>query len=321
MNIARFRGGMPLTLALALTLFVGALASCSKAPGPEAPAAPAVSTAPENGERRFDVRGIVRGIDAESLSVTVEHEDIPGLMPSMTMPFDVKEARELRGIAVDQAIAFQFVVGDTDSWITGLRVISRKEVSLPEDKPPTAASRLPRLKEGDRIPEFSLIDQAGHPLTREMLAGKRTLLTFIFTRCPIPNFCPLMSQNFFELQKKIAADPALARQTRLLSISFDPLDTPETLTRYAKGLSADPALWLHAGGSQEETDKLTHAFSVYVQQEGGFYSHGLCTALILPDGTIAKIWRGNAWSVDEVWQALQNTEASEATGTASGAKK
>ncbi len=280
-------------------LLAASLASCSKAPLAEK--APAVHAA----ERGFEVRGILRGIDIDRKSVTVEHEDIAGFMPSMTMPFSVKTPEELRGFSVGNAVTFRFIVTDSDSWVTGLKAIDPTTVHLPQSQnQPEKKTGAPRLKEGDKLPEFSLFDQSNQPLTRETLAGKATLLTFIFTRCPVPNFCPLMSRNFSELQTKIKADHSLGEQVRLLSISFDPLDSPETLAHYASTLSADPALWWHAGGTAAETAKLTHAFSVYVQADGGSFSHGLCTALVSPDGTIVKIWRGNDWSVNEVWQAL-----------------
>lgn len=261
------------------------------------------TSASEEKERGFDVRGIVRGIDPDKLSITVEHEDIPGFMPSMTMPFTVKDAQELRGISVGNAVAFRFVVTDTAAWITGLRTIKPTAVSLPGEKP-QSKSRAARLKEGDKLPAFSLVDQDNRPLTRETLEGKATLLTFIFTRCPVPTFCPLMSNHFSELQKKLAGNEAVAAKVRLLSISFDPLDSPAILATYAKHLEADPALWWHAGGSQKETERLTQAFSVYVREEGSSFSHGLCTALVSPEGTILQLWRGNDWSVDEVWKAL-----------------
>ena len=293
---------------LASIFAMAMLTSCTKAPqGGNRASQAGPSESPS--ERSFDVRGVLHGIDPADLSVTVEHEDIPGFMPSMTMPFSVKNPEELNGLTPGKAIAFRFIVTDTDSWITGVKTIDRASVQLPENKP-GKKSKAPRIKEGDALPEFDLVDQNNRPLTRETFAGKTTVLTFIFTRCPIPDFCPLMQQNFSDLQKRIEADPPLAKRVQLLSISFDPEDTPETLARYAAGFTKDTTLWRHAGGSQVETEKLTHAFSVYVQAENGSYSHGLCTALVLPDGTVSKIWRGNNWGVDEVWQALQAIKGS-----------
>ena len=278
---------------VALALLLGA-AACS--PKPDADDAVAA-------KQRYEVRGVVQGISADGNEVTIEHEAIPDFMPSMTMPFTVRNRDELRGFKVGDGIAFRFIVTDSDAWITHLRPADAGKLALPENTPAAAANRAPRLREGDRLPEFRLTDQNNRPITREDLAGKSTLLTFVFSRCPLPNFCPLMQQNFAEVQKRLSGDPARAH-LRLLSISFDPEDTPARLALYASHYEADPALWLHAGGSAAQTEPLTQAFSVYIQAEGGSYSHGLCTALVRPDGTIAKIWRGNAWDVSEVLEAI-----------------
>jgi len=282
---------------VALALLLGTIVGCS--PDPEAGSA----------KQRYEVRGVVQGLSAGNDEVTIEHEAIPGFMPAMTMPFTVRNRDELRGFKVGDGIAFRFIVTERDAWITHLRPADASALDLPGREPVAATgNRVPRLREGDRLPDFRLTDQNNRPLTREDLAGKSTLLTFIFARCPLPNFCPLMQQNFAEVQKRLAGDAARER-VRLLSISFDPEDTPGQLTRYADHYGADPALWLHAGGATDQTGTLTKAFSVYIQAEGGSYTHGLCTALVRPDGTIARIWRGNAWEVDEVIDAIHQLES------------
>ena len=132
------------------------------------------------------------------------------------------------------------------------------------------------------------------------------MLTFIFTRCPVPKFCPLISHNFSELQEAIKADAGAAGKTRLLSITLDPkFDTPEILKSYAQQQKADPQIWTFATGEPAEIDKLTQSFAVFVQPEAGTISHGLATALIGPDGHVVKIWRGNAWKSSEVIDELR----------------
>lgn len=156
------------------------------------------------------------------------------------------------------------------------------------------------------MPEFHLIDQEGKPINRENFLGHPLLLTFIFTRCPLPNFCPRMSQNFAELQKSIKTSSAPLSSTRLLSVSFDPShDTPAVLRQYAQGENADPAVWTFATGEPAKVQKLTEAFSVLVQPEGGTISHSLATALIDENGKIEKIWRGNGWKPEEVLEQIR----------------
>lgn len=260
--------------------------------------------------RRYDARGIIRAVAPDRKTIDVEHEDIRGFMPSMTMPFSLHDPKGGSGFKIGDAISFRLTVTDQDSWIDQIKRISVDEVRLPR---PTATPEIrstnnasPRLREGDVMPPFQLIDQDGKRIDMERFRGHPLVLTFIFTRCPIPNFCPLMSKNFAELQKAIKNGSGTLAQTRLLSISFDPeFDSPQVLKAYAEHAQADPNIWTFATGEKIKIDSLTHAFSVYVQAESGTISHGLATALIDKDGKIDKIWRGNGWTPAEVTEAVE----------------
>ena len=206
---------------------------------------------------------------------------------------------------IGDAISFRLTVTDADSWIDQIKKINADGVRL------LAATAIPktrskvddsaRLREGDRMPPFELTDQSGERITLETFRGHPFVLTFIFTRCPIPKFCPLMSKNFAELQNAIKNGSDMLAQTRLLSISFDPdFDTPQILKDYASQERADQKVWLFATSEKSQIDNLTRAFSVYVQAEAGTISHGLATALIDENGKIARIWRGNGWHPSEV---------------------
>ena len=165
-------------------------------------------------------------------------------------------------------------------------------------------------KEGEPLPDFQLIDSKGRAITRETFAGKPLILTFIFTRCPIPNFCPLITNNFRQIQEALADAPTPA-EVQLLSISFDSeFDTPEVLAQYAARQTKDTDQWRFATGTAGETKRLTQAFSVAVQPESGTIAHGLATALVGADGIIRKIWRGNGWQPTEVLAALRENPAS-----------
>jgi protein SCO1/2 len=262
-------------------------------------------TADNNRDRHYDVRGIIRGFAPDHRAIEVEHEDVRGFMPSMTMPFSVQDPKQTAGLVMGDAISFRLTVTDKDSWIDQIKKINVDEVRLPAPKatPKTRSTIVDsaRLREGDRMPPFELTNQNGERITLKTFLGHPFVLTFIFTRCPIPNFCPLMSKNFVELQKAIRNGSGTLTQTRLLSISFDPdFDTPHVLKAYADHEQADRKIWEFATGEKSETDNLTRAFSVYVQAEAGTISHGLATALIGEDGKIARIWRGNGWSPSEV---------------------
>jgi protein SCO1/2 len=257
--------------------------------------------------RIFQVRGIIRGFAPDRSTVDVQHEDIPGFMPSMTMPFTVKEQKEVADLKIGDAIQFRMIVTEKDLFLDQVKKIASTDVRIKVPSP--AASVAPRtadrLKEGEIVAFFALTNQEGGRVTAETFRGRPLVLTFVFTRCPVPNFCPRISHNFAELQSAIKADSALAG-TRLLSITLDPaFDTPTVLKAYAGYQQADPAIWTFATGEPAQIDNLTQSFGVYVQPEAGTISHGLATALIGPDGAVIKIWRGNGWQVSEVLDELR----------------
>lgn len=259
--------------------------------------------------REYDGRGIIRGIAPDYRAIDVEHETIPGFMPSMTMPFAVKDSKQITGFNIGDAISFRLTITDRDSWIDQIKKISRDELHLPAATATrsTIVSGSVRLREGDVMPPFQLDDQDGHSVTLETFRGHSFALTFIFTRCPIPNFCPLMSKNFAALQNAIKNGSGVVRQTRLLTISFDPdFDTPQILKIYAEHEQADPTIWTFATGDKKEINQLTRDFAVYVQPESGTISHGLATALIDENGRIKKIWRGNGWSPSEIVSEIRS---------------
>lgn len=262
----------------------------------------------DSSARFFQVRGIVRALAPDRSTVSVEHENIPGIMPSMTMPFSVKDQQDIASLKIGDGISFRMIVTDKDLFLDQVRKIPASDVHVAEPSPTASVTSkvAARLREGDIIPFFTLTNQDGARVTLDTFRGQSFVLTFVFTRCPVPNFCPRISHNFSELQEAIKADAGAAGKTRLLSITFDPqFDTPEILKNYAQQQQADPQVWTFATGEPAEIDKLTQSFAVFVQPEAGTISHGLATALIDPDGHVVNIWRGNAWKSSEVIDELR----------------
>jgi protein SCO1/2 len=258
---------------------------------------------PDDTARHYETRGIIRGLAPDRRTIDVEHEEIRGFMPSMTMPLAARDPKEIGDLKIGDAISFRLNVTDEDVWIDNVSKIAGSEVHLPAPKPspPPSTRSSPRLREGDEMPSFALTNENGERITLETFRGRPVVLTFIFTRCPLPNFCPRMSQNFVELQEAIKASQSALGKTHLLSVTIDPsFDTPEVLRKYAEHQKADPKIWTFATGQLAAIEALTGALSVYVQPEGGTISHGLATALIGPEGKIVNIWRGNSWTPREV---------------------
>ena len=266
------------------------------------------STNPGEAAQHYDTRGVVRGFSPDRQTIEIQHENIPGFMPSMTMPFVARDSKEIANLKTGDAISFRMTVTQKDFWIDHVKNIRREDVNLAEPKRTAAVSAESgsRLKEGDKMPPFNLTSQNGERISLDTFRGQPFVLTFVFTRCPLPNFCPRMSNNFEELQTAIQNGSGIMADTRLLSITLDPdYDSPKVLSDYAAFHHADPRIWSFATGGEKEIDSLTRAFSVYRQTEGGTISHGLATALIDRNGNIEKIWRGNAWTPAKVIQAIR----------------
>jgi protein SCO1/2 len=256
----------------------------------------------------YNTRGVVRGFSPDGSAIEIQHENVPGFMPSMTMPFVARDRREIADLKAGEAISFRLNVTQKDFWIDSVKRIRRDEVNVAEPKQTSlvSAGRGARVKEGDKMPPLSLTNQSGEQISLDTFRGQPLVLTFVFTRCSVPNFCPRMSNNFEELQAAIKGGTGTLANTRLLSVTLDPaFDTPKVLGDYAGFHHADPKIWSFATGDQEEIDSLTRVFSVYRQTEGGTISHGLATALIDRNGKIERIWRGNAWTPAEVAEAIE----------------
>ena len=267
------------------------------------------SPSPGAKTKQFTVRGIVRGFSPDRSSIDLQHEQVPDYMPAMTMPFAVREPKTTAALKVGDSVSFHLVVDENEAVIDRIEKIPAEQVHLVTGLPEplsSSAATVARLRNGDELPGFSLTNQNGETITPETFHGKPLVLTFIFTRCPIPNFCPLMSRNFAELQNAIKNGAGALAQTKLLSISFDPdHDTPQVLKTYAASEQADPTIWSFATARQPALEELTKRFAVTVQAEAGSISHGLSTALIDNNGRIVEIWRGNGWKPEEVVTELQ----------------
>lgn len=265
----------------------------------------------EEQERVFTVRGIIRGELRADGTLRIAHQAIPDYMPAMTMPFNVDPSARAAATALrpGDGVEFKFAVGETSRAYDFVRIggpdRSTDAPATPAAPGAPAAPPARRLKEGAPVPAFSLADDHGRAFTAADFRGRRTVLTFIFTRCPVPEFCPLMSKKFQSLQQRLTQSPPAGPEVRLLSITIDPeFDTPEILRAYAESYGADPQRWRFATGTPAQISALAKAFAVHTEKNAGTLDHTLATALVDPAGRVEKIWRGNGWSVDEVLAAL-----------------
>jgi protein SCO1/2 len=249
--------------------------------------------------REFHVRGIVRAPYADG-AIRIQHEEIPGFMPAMTMPFFV-DADEVSDLRPGDRVEFKFVVAER-SRATAFRRTGREMAAA------TAGSSSPsphvrRLRPGDALPAVTLRDEQDSALGEEWFDGRHTVLTFMFTRCPVPEFCPLLAQKFGTLQTLLATRGR--DDVRLLSVTLDPAhDQPDVLRAYAAAVGADAARWSFATGKPAEIEQLTRALAVRTERDGAVLNHALATVLIGPDRRVVEIWRGQSWKPEEILARL-----------------
>jgi protein SCO1/2 len=261
------------------------------------------TAAPAGGNLRFEVTGIVVA-PVEAGTMTVAHEDIKGYMPAMTMPFLLEKAQDAARLAPGDRVVFTLVVGQERSRAENLVVTGHDPTfEARAVKAPRASAR---LRNGDAVPAIDLIDQDGRGMTSADWRGHATVVTFIFTRCPMPEFCPLIAAKFKRLQDVTAADARLKERVRLVSITLDPdHDTPAVLRDYALAKGADFSRWRFGTGTREQVAAFTRAFAVHTEQNGPLLDHTLATALVDGEGRVVEIWRGNQWEPQEVLEALR----------------
>lgn len=254
-------------------------------------------------EKRYDLKGKVIAVDKPGRTATIAHEEIPGYMPAMTMPFHVKNDADLEMMKAGNLITGELWVDGPSSWIE----ISTVTDSAPND-PNVDVPGEP--KRGEEVADFGLLNQDGQRIHLAQYRGKALVLTFIYTRCPLPDYCPLMSQNFRQIEQELAKDPTLYAKTHLLSISFDAeYDTPKVLRSYGAASTerfSDEKFehWEFASGTPDEVKGVAQYFGLQYYHDTASGQdqmiHSLRTAVITPDGKLFKLYRGNEWKPDDI---------------------
>ncbi|HYY96810.1 MAG TPA: SCO family protein [Pyrinomonadaceae bacterium] len=254
-------------------------------------------------ERRYELKGKVVAVDRAKGEVTVSHEDIVGYMKGMTMEFPLRDADALRFVGVGDKIQATLVVNDREFWLEN-PVITR-EPDGASGVPATTGGTEPQP--GTPVPDVKLTNQDGKPIHVAQFKGRALLVTFVYTRCPMPDQCPLMSMNFAQVNGALGGDPELKKRAHLLSVTLDPeYDKPEVLrsygAAYAGGKFDD---WDFATGDPAEVRRLAEFFGLMYMQQEGQLVHSLRTAVVKPDGTLYKIYRGNEWKPEDVLSDLR----------------
>jgi protein SCO1 len=265
-----------------------------------------------NNLRAFNTRGVVKDLPQGGRSLLVKHEDIPGYMPAMTMQLDVRDTNELRGLLVGDTITFQVVATEEDSWIEGIRRVTTNEARQVASAEPSAASilRASLLKPGELLPDAELLAEDGRSFKLSDFEGQAVAFTFIFTRCPLPNFCPRMNQNFYRAREILFQEKGITNW-HFLSISFDPdFDKPGVLSRYAWSYRGENSNgWTFASAATNVVTGMSPLLDFRFANDGGSFQHNLRTVVLDPHRRVVKHFEGNSWKAAELAEAIKEAVA------------
>ena len=259
--------------------------------------------------KRYPLTGKVVSVDAAGKKAKIAHEAIEGYMPAMEMNFPIKQDWVLREVKPGNKVSGEMVIEPNGEYFLENVAISASPLDNADVNEPLREA--PTDKIGKEIVNFKLKNQDGKTITATDFRGRILVLTFIFTTCPDPEFCPLMSLNMSDLEKMIRQNPELKDKARLLSISFDPQkDTPEVLRKYGVGYLGNPEkpsfdIWQLATGSEAEVQEVTGFFNLKTIKTGERLAHNLKTAIVAPDGKVVKIYAGNEWRPADVLKEVQ----------------
>jgi protein SCO1 len=277
------------------------LAGCHSGPRPDSSAS---SSASSSTYKTYKLRGKIVSTNPSTSEITVDHQAIPGFMDAMTMPYRVKNANIVSDLHPGDVITADVMVSQTDDADVFLDHIVVVGQGKPDYKP-KVQYHVP--VPGDQVPDFKLRNQDGRAIRLDQFRGKELLITFIYTRCPLPNYCPRVTRNFAEINRRLQTDPAIYNKTHLLCVSFDPEnDTPARLRAYGAtyiGSDVKNAFsHLEFGVPDQQTvDKMAQYFDVGLTREpDSTITHTLSTTLIGADGKVVQFYPGNDWTVDQV---------------------
>jgi protein SCO1/2 len=258
----------------------------------------------ESDSREYALQGQILSVTADRKEANVKHDEIKGFMPAMTMPYKVREAKEFESVMPGDLISATLVVLSNDAYLKNVKKTGTSPLEkAPEEVKEVATSGFELLKDGQPVPTSPFIDQDGRKIDfRRAFEGKAVALTFTYTACPMPTFCPLMDRNFVAMQEKLEADPAF--RGHLVTVSIDPEnDKPAVLKKHAAKLGANPKTWTFLTGNRDDIDQFAARLGLSTTRamtDPRDITHNLRTAIIDRQGNLVKVFTGNEWTPDQV---------------------
>lgn len=251
---------------------------------------------------RHPARGLVLKVDRDSSTVTVSHEDIPGYMDAMVMPFAVRDRSQLAEVRPGDRIAFRLNVKDEQSWIDKLQMLSAAPVDVGLTQTPAVSTLVPP---GGEVPDFTLTNQDGQPVSLSSLRGKVVAVTFIYTRCPLPDYCPRMITNLQAIERRFPE--RVGKDLALAAVTFDPqYDTVTRMKEYAQFFKADKSGWQFLTGSVDDVSRVAGMFGVEFWPEEGLITHTLQTAVVDKEGKLVASVEGKDYSPKQLADLVES---------------
>ncbi len=261
-----------------------------------------ITFAEDASNKSYPAQGIVEKIAPDLREVTINHQAIPGYMMAMTMDFPVQNTNELSGISSGDQITFTLVVNKDNDWVENIHRTGQT-AQIATNTPVTMLSE---LDPGDLLPDGNLTAEDSRQIHFSDFRGKALAFTFFFTRCPLPNFCPLMNRNFSAARDLISSKPNAPTNWEFLSISFDPAnDTPEVLTSFGGFYRhGDSSHWLFASAPTNTLAMLGPSLDLMVVHQDQSITHNLRTVVLDTHGRIYKQFDGNQWTPEDLADAV-----------------
>ena len=268
---------------------------------------------------RYEMRGMVLKVAADRTSIVVSHDAIPGVMAAMTMPFEVRDPKEVLGVSPGTTVTFALVLGDDGARAERIKVqryesseqdpLTARRLALLRDTVAGKGAPRPTLSAGQAVPDVPLVDQLRRPVVLSRFRGRVVALNFIYTSCALPQFCFRIANQFGVLQRRFK--DRLGKDLVLLTATFDPArDQPEVLEEYAKQWNADAETWRFLSGTAADVRRFTSFFGVEFFQDEGLMNHSVHTAVIDRQGRLIANVEGNQHTAAQIGDLVQSALSS-----------
>src|ERR1017187_485804 len=265
----------------------------------------------------FAAKGVVKELKADGRTAVIQHAAISNYMDSMTMPFEAKEPKELAGLQPGDEISFRLQVTETESWIDRISKIGTVAREANQNTAARPVATVQTVPSRHSLLDYKFTNELGQAVSLGEFRGQALAITFFFTRCPVPNFCPRLSKNFQEASQQLISQAGAPTNWHFLSVSFDTeFDTPAILKAYGESYHYDAKHWNFLTGQPGKIRELARLSGVEIENDGALFNHNFRTMIVDGAGRLQMTFPigGNLSDaiVGEILKAAAGTDGSAA---------